>query len=171
MTVDRDSERLRADALAARAEQAEAGLAAADSRAVAAASEVQRIVTLLAEETQARAGENEARQAMEQELTQAKAVLAAERERVSREMSGLREDVRARDAQLEAVHAEVQTLKGALEQSRAERAKLKREAAQARKAGAVAVAPAPEANAALRREIMAVAERLMTLPPKQEAAE
>lgn len=171
MTIDRDSERLRADALAARAEQAEAGLAAADSRAGAAASEALKIGTLLAQETQARAGDNEARQAMEQELTQATTALDVERERASREMSGLREDLRARDAQLEAVHAEVQTLKGALEQSRTERAKLKRETAQARKAGAAAVAPDPEANAALRREIMAVAERLMAMPPKQEAAE
>lgn len=107
---------------------------------------------------------------MEQDLERAKVVLAAERERVSQELSGLREDLRARDAQLETVHAEVQTLHGALEQSRAERARLKREAAQARNAGAVTVQD-PAAHAALRQEILAVAERLMALPPKQEAAE
>lgn len=171
MTVDRDSERLRANALAARAEQAEAGLAAADARAVAAGTAALRIEALLAQETQAHGGETEARQAMEQELTQAKAALDAERQRVSLEVNGLREDLRAREAQLETVHAEVQTLHGALEQSRAERAKLKREAAQARKAGAVAAVPDPAAHAALRKEIMVVAERLMTLPPAQEAAE
>jgi len=171
MTIDRDSERLRADALAARTEQAEAGLAAGDARAMAAGSEVLRIQSLLARETQARGGETEARQAVEQELSQAKAALEAERQRGAREIAGLREDLRAREAQLETVHAEVQTLQGSLEQSRAERARLKREAAQARKGAAPAMAPDPVAHAALRREIMAVAERLMNLPPKQEAAE
>lgn len=169
MTVDRDSERLRADALAARAAQAEAGLAAADARAVAAGVEAARTQALLVQETQALGETSEARQAMAQELAQAKAALEAERQRVSQEVAGLREDLRARETQLEAVHAEVQTLHGALEQSRAERARLKREAAQASKAGTAA--PDPAAHAALRKEIMAVAERLMTLPPKQEAAE
>ena len=171
MTVDRDSERLRADALAARAEQAEAGLAAADARAVAAGAETLRMQALLDREIQARGGECEARQAMEQELTQTRTAFEAERQRVARDMTGLREDLRAREAQLETVHAEVQTLHGALEQSRAERAKLQREAALARKTGAVPAVAAPADHAALRREIMAVAERLMSLPPKQEAAE
>lgn len=169
MTVDRDSERLRADALAARAAQAEAGLAAADALAVTAGAEAARTQALLAQETQALGETNEARQAMEQELIQAKAALEAERQRGSREVAGLREDLRTREAQLEAVHAEVQTLHGALEESRAERARLKREAAQIGKAGVAASDSA--AHAALRKEIMAVAERLMTLPPQQEAAE
>ncbi|HEV7260552.1 MAG TPA: hypothetical protein VGN82_22415 [Bosea sp. (in: a-proteobacteria)] len=169
MIVDRDSERLRADALAARAAQAEAGLAAADARAVAAGTEAARIQALLAQETQALGATSEARQAMEQELTQAKAGLEAERRRVSQEVADLRKDLLARETQLEAVHAEVQTLHGALEESRAERTRLKREAGQAGKAAAAAADP--ETHAALRKEIMAVAERLMTLPPKREAAE
>lgn len=176
MIVDRDSERLRADALAARAEQAEAGLAAADARAEAARTEALRIEQLLAQEVRAHGAETEARQAMAEELARAHTARDAQQERFGQEMAGLREDLRAREAQIEAVHAEVQTLKGALEQSRAERAKLKRELAQSRKAGSPmadtgAAVPDPQANAALRREIMAVAEHLMNLPPKQEAAE
>ncbi|MDP3407775.1 hypothetical protein [Bosea sp. (in: a-proteobacteria)] len=171
MTVDRDSERLLADALAARAEQAEAGLAAADARAMAAGAEALRIQALLAQDVQAHQADSEARQALEQELTRAKAALDAEREHSALALAGLREELRAREAQIETVHAEVQTLKGALEQSRAERARLKAEATRALKAGANAAVAAPEANAALRREIMAVAERLMNLPPQQEAAE
>lgn len=170
MTVDRDSERLRADALAARAAQAEAGLAAADARAVAAGTETAQIQALLARETQALGEVGEARQAVEQALAQAKAALDAERQRASQEAAALREDLRTREAQLEAVHAEVQTLHGALEESRAERAKLKREATQAGKAGA-ATGGSSEQHVALRKEIMAVAERLMMLPPKREAAE
>ncbi|WP_156323586.1 hypothetical protein [Bosea sp. AAP35] len=176
MVVDRDSERLRGDALAARAEQAEAGLAAADARAGAAGSEALRIQARLAQEEQARGAEIETRQAMAEELARLQATLDTQKGRFEQETAGLREDLRARDAQLEAVHAEVQTLKGALEQSRAERAKLKRELAMSQKAGArnaeaSAATPDPQANAALRREIMAVAERLMNLPPQQEAAE
>ena len=171
MTEDRDSERLRADALAARTAQAEAGLAAADSRSMAAGVEAARIETLLAPEVAAHAGEREARQALALELAEARSTGEAQSEAAVREIATLRADLRARDEQIETVHAELQTLQGALEQSRAERARLKREAAEARKRGAVAPVPDPEANAALRREIMAVAERLMNLPPQQEAAE
>ena len=171
MSVDRDSERLRADTLAARAEQAEAGLAAADARAMAAGAEASRIQGLQAQDVQAHHADKEARQALEQDLMQAKAALESERGDSARAIAGLREDLLAREAQIETVHAEVQTLKGALEQSRVERAKLKAEVAQMLKAGASTASAAPEANAALRREIMAVAERLMNLPPQQEAAE
>ncbi|WP_439491995.1 hypothetical protein [Bosea sp. (in: a-proteobacteria)] len=171
MTEDRDSERLRADALAARTAQAEAGLAAADSRSMAAGVEAARIETLLAQEVAAHAGEREARQALALELAEARSTGEAQSEAAVREIATLRADLRARDEQIETVHAELQTLQGALEQSRAERTRLKREAAEARKRGAVAPVPDPEANAALRREIMAVAERLMNLPPQQEAAE
>ncbi|WP_156410511.1 hypothetical protein [Bosea sp. Root381] len=113
--------------------------------------------------------ESEARQAMEREQAKAEAALAAER--LSQQANDLRKELEAREAQLQAARAEIQTLQGALEESRTERSRLKRETAQARKAGGVAAVPDPAAQAALRREIMAVAERLMALPPKQEAAE
>lgn len=121
-------------------------------------------------ETQGRdLSEIEARQTMEREQVKAEAALAAER--ASQETSELRKDLAAREAQLEAARAEIQTLQMSLEEAHTERARLKREAEQARKAGNAAAAPDPAAQAALRREITAVAERLMGLPPKQEAAE
>lgn len=172
MTTDRDSERLRADALATRAEQAEAGLAAADARSSAATAEAARIEALWKQETVARTAESEAKQMAQRELTETKAALEAERRRVSDETAALRENLREHESRLETVHAEVQTLQGALTQARADRDRLKREVAQLRKSGAVP--PAEEisaANAALRQEITRVAERLMALPPKQEAAE
>lgn len=172
MTVDRDSERLRADALAARAAQAEAGLAAADARSSAAAGEALRIEAELTRETAARAAEHEARLAAERDLGETRAALQAQRERMTEEAAMSRNDLREREGRLEALHAEVQTLRGALTQARADRARLKREAAQGRKAMAEPAASEPNpANAALRQEIVRVAERLMTLPPKQEAAE
>jgi len=171
MTEDRDGERLRADALAARVEQAEAGLAAGDARAVAASVEAAGLESRLAREIAAHATEREARQALEREMVQMKAEQEAKAGRDAEEISALRRDLGERDGRLETVHAELQTLQGMLEQSRDERARLQREAAEARKAAATAAMPDPQANAALRREIMAVAERLMNLPPQREAAE
>lgn len=171
MTEDRDGERLRADALAARVEQAEAGLAAADARAVAAGVEAARLESQLAAEIAAHAMEHEARQGIEREMAQTKAEQEAKASRDAEDIAALRRDLGARDGRLETLHAELQTLQGMLEQSREERARLQREAADTRKAGRTAAAPDPEANAALRREIMAVAERLMNLPPQREAAE
>lgn len=171
MTEDRDGERLRADALTARVEQAEAGLAAADARAVAAGVEAARIDSQLAQESAALKTEREERQALEERMVQKVAEQEAQAGRDADEIAALRRDLGERDGRLETVHAEVQTLQGMLEQSRDERARLQREAAEARKPGAAASVPDPQANAALRREIMAVAERLMNLPPQREAAE
>jgi len=153
MTGDRDRERLRADALAARIEQAEAGLATADARAAVAVSEAQRLETRLAQERQNRHDESQARPAME------------------REQGRMNEMLQAREAQLQTARAEVRTLQEALEEARTERERLKRQAEQALKAGAAAPAPDPAVQAALRKEITAVAERLMALRPKREAAE
>lgn len=171
MTEDRDGERLRADALAARVEQAEAGLAAADARAVAAGVEAARIDSQLAQERAALKTEREARQALEERMVRMVAEQEAQAGRDAAEIAALQRDLGDRDGRLETLHAEVQTLQGMLEQSRNERARLQREAVEARKPGAAAAAPDPETNAALRREIMAVAERLMNLPPQREAAE
>lgn len=172
MTVDRDSERLRADALAARAAQAEAGLAAAEARSQAAAGEAVRIEAELARERQAHAAAREARQAAVRDLGEARAALQALRERMTEEALVLRKDLHERETRLEALHAEVQRLQGALSQARADRARLKREAGQGRKTTAEPAAAEPsQANTALRHEIVKVAEQLMALPPKQEAAE
>jgi chromosome segregation ATPase len=77
------------------------------------------------------------------------------------EVKAMREEMRSRDERLEMLHAEIMTLQGALSEARAERLSGKRGS----------VLPANDANAALRQEIVRIAERLMTMSPKQEAAE
>lgn len=79
------------------------------------------------------------------------------------EVAAMREDLRGRDERLETLHAEIMVLQGALSEARTERISGKR--------GGTTPAPANDANAALRQEIVRIAERLMAMPPKQEAAE
>lgn len=172
MTVDRDSERLRADALDARAAEAEAGLAAASARSSEATVEIARLEAAIKEQDKARAAEEQERQALAGELTQVKAAFEAERKRLKEEAAQMQEDLREREGRLETVHAELSTLKGALAQVRADLARSKRELSQLRKQErSTGEARAQDENAALRREITRIAERLMNLPPKQEAAE
>ncbi len=112
--------------------------------------------------------------AREQALAEAKAALGsantardlaqARIEALEMQAAGLAPDT----PKLEDVLSEVATLRADLAQMRTERARLKRELAQARKAGG---AGRGSDNAALRNEITKIAERLMTLPPVQEAAE
>jgi len=169
MIVDRDSERLRADALDARAAQAEAGLAASAAANVTAAAESARIALQLEQETQAHQSEIATRETIEAALAEAQAATLSERRKREEEVATMREDLREREQRLETLHAEIVTLQGALAQARADRLRLKRELGQAGKA---ATAGQPEAgNAALRQEIVKIAERLMSMPPKQEAAE
>jgi chromosome segregation ATPase len=172
MIVDRDSERLRADALNARAAEAEAGLAAASARSNETGAEIVRLEAAIKQQDKARGVEEQGRLALAAELTQTKSALEAERQRLKEEAAQMHEDLREREGRLETVHAEVQTLKGALAQVRADLARSKRELSQLRKQGRSAGEPGSQNdNAALRQEIVKLAERLMTLPPKQEAAE
>jgi len=172
MTVDRDSERLRADALDSRTAEAEAGLAAASARSSEMTAEVARLDAAIKEQDKARAAEEHDRQALAGELTQVRAVSEAERQHLKEEAAQMREDLREREGRLETVHAELSTLKGALAQVRADLARSKRELSQLRKQERSArEAGAQDDNAALRQEITRIAERLMNLPPKQEAAE
>lgn len=172
MIVDRDSERLRADALNARAAEAEAGLAAASARSSEAAAEIVRLEAAVKQLDKARDAEAQDRLALATELTQTKATFEAERQRLKEEVAQMQEDLREREGRLETVHAEVQTLKGALAQVRADLARSKRELSQLRKQErAASEAGSQNDNAALRQEIVKIAERLMTRPPKQEAAE
>lgn len=167
MTVDRDSERLRADALHARAAQAEAGLAASAATSVSTTAETARLTQLLERETEGRQAEVSARQKSEAALSEAQgAVLDAHHKR-DQDIAAMKEDLREREQRLETLHAEIQTLQGALAQARADRLRLKRELTQV---GKTAAEPGAD-TAALRQEIVRVAERLMELPPKQEAAE
>ncbi|RDJ25358.1 hypothetical protein DWF00_15850 [Bosea caraganae] len=172
MIVDRDSERLRADALNARAAEAEAGLAAASARSSEAAAEIVRLEAAIKQQDKARDVEEQDRLALATELTQVKATGEAERQRLKEEAAQMHEDLREREGRLETVHAEVQTLKGALAQVRADLARSKRELSQLRKQErGGGEAGSQNDNAALRQEIVKIAERLMTMPPKQEAAE
>ncbi len=110
----------------------------------------------------------------EQALAEAKAALGsantaldlahARIEALEMQAAGLATDA----PRLEDVLSEVATLRADLARMRAERTKLKRKLTQARKA--VGSGTGAD-NAALRREISQIAERLMTLRPVQEAAE
>lgn len=92
-------------------------------------------------------------------LAASEAALAAERSLRQEEALAVQEQMRERDERLEVLHAEIQTLQGALSQSREDRLQLKREARQG------------QDHAALRAEISRVAEQLMAVPHRQEAAE
>jgi chromosome segregation ATPase len=169
MTVDRDSERLRADALNARAAQAEAGLAAAAAASVEAAAEATRIRLRLEQEAEAHRGAIASRETVEASLAEAQAAALSQRRKRDEEAVTMRDDVREREQRLEVLHAEIQTLQGALTQARTDRLRLKRELAQAGKAATAGQSDV--GNAALRQEIVKIAERLMSMPPNREAAE
>jgi chromosome segregation ATPase len=166
MTAERDGERVRADAFGARAAQAEAGLAAADARAAAASAAAHEFEAELRQE---RAGHAAARVELDR-LERALAAAAAEREAAMRrnreESAALQEVESEREGRVERLRAELLTLQGALSQARADRAELRDENAALRKAAGEGMQ-----NAALRQEIVALADRLMALAPKREAAE
>jgi len=170
MTVDRDSERLRADALSTRAAQAEAGLAAADAASAAATVETRRIQGLLKQEAEALALQMQAREAAEQVAEEVKAARLGADHKLRQENEAMRGHLREREQRLETLHAEIQTLQGALMQARTERGVPKRE--DAKSAAPISPAAAPAGGeTALRRDIMKVTGRLKTRRPKQEAAE
>ncbi|CAN7583274.1 hypothetical protein LJR009_005104 [Bosea sp. LjRoot9] len=170
MTIDRDSERLRADTLSARAAQAEAGLAAADAASAAATVETRRIQGLLKQETEALALQMQARVAAEQGAEEAKATRLGADHKLRQENEAMRGHLREREQRLETLHAEIQTLQGALMQARTERGVPKREDAKPAVPVSSVAVPAG-GKTALRRDIMKVTGRLKARRPKQEAAE
>lgn len=167
MTGERDGEQVRAGAFSARAEQAEAGLAAADARASAAAVEAQQLGTRLQQAVAERATLQDKADALQRALAAAQAELADTRRRNEEEITTLQNSQREREGQVELLRAELQTLEGALGQARDDRNQLLDDMSNLRKAAA---AGGP-ANAALRQEIVRLADRLMSLSPKREAAE
>ncbi|MGO4666498.1 hypothetical protein [Bosea sp. 2RAB26] len=172
MTTDRDSERLRADALAARAVQAEAGLAAADSGAVEVAAEAGRLAALARKVEEERDQQVRMKQELEVELAQEKSMNASRKQRAAEEVAQAQNELRARDARFETEHAEAQTLHGALAQVRAELARTKQELSQLRREAKPVDDPAARSdNAALRQEIVRIADQLLAPPPSREAAE
>jgi len=100
--------------------------------------------------------------ARETELAEADGALKTARQSHTEEVSAMREEIRTRDERLETLHAEIMMLKGALAEARSERA------SEARFTGAM---PANDSRSALREEIVRIADVLMTLSSKQEAAE
>jgi uncharacterized protein YlxW (UPF0749 family) len=106
---------------------------------------------------------------VEASLAEAQAAARSQRRKRDEEAVTMRGDVREREQRLEVLHAEIQTLQGALTQARTDRLRLKRELAQAGKAATAGQSDV--GNAALRQEIVKIAERLMSMPPNREAAE
>lgn len=166
MTAEREGERQRADAFAARAEQAEAGLAAANAHSSAAATEARQNARLLEQQRNEHAQAQERIDALEGWLGEAQQALASARRQHEQEIVALKEAEQGREGRLEALHAELQTLEGALEQARSDGTEAKRELAALRKSAA-----AQGGNMALRQEIIRLADRLMSPPSKSEAAE
>lgn len=97
---------------------------------------------------------------------------ASRKQRAAEEVAQVQNELRARDARLETEHAEAQTLQGALAQVRAELARTKQELSQLRRDAKPGSDPAARSdNAALRQEIVRIADQLMAPPPSREAAE
>lgn len=166
MTSERDGERVRADAFDARAAQAEAGLAAADARASAAGVAAQQLETQLRQEQIEHAATRDMRGALDLALSAAKDDNEAARRRNREEIATLQDAQNERESQIEMLRAELQTLQGALTQARADRTHLMDEISALRRAGG-----AGANGAALRQEIVKLADRLMDAAPKREAAE
>ena len=167
MTVDRNGERLRADALEVRAKRHEMALAEARDALDAHDREIAGLKARLAQEEAMRESDMAARTGLQEEIARLHATLDAEKAKRAEALAGLDERLREAESERDDAHAELRTAQGALAQARSDRTKLKRELGQVRK-GKV---PATPDNAALRREIVEVAERLMTMTPKREAAE
>jgi chromosome segregation ATPase len=166
MTAEREGERLRANALAARAEQAEAGLAAADARGSLAANEAQQASRLLEQERAEHKQAHERIDSLEGWLVEAQHALATSRREHEKEIATVTGSEQDREARIAALHAELQTLEGALEQARSDGMEAKRELAALRKSTA-----AQGGNMALRQEIIRLADRLMSQPTGRDAAE
>lgn len=167
MTGERDGERVRADAFDARAAQAEAGLAAADARAGTAGVAAQQFETQLRREVAEHAATQEALGALEQALATAKSDQEAAMQRNREEVTSLQDAENEREGQIATLRAELQTLQGALTQARTDRSQLMGEISALRRGAESTGAH----QAALRQEIVKLADRLISAAPKREAAE
>jgi len=166
-TAERDGEQARAGSFAARTEQAEAGLAAADARASAAAVEAQQLGAKLEQAVADHRVLQEKARVLEQTLAATDKELADLRRRYKEEVDTLQDSQREREGRIELLRAELQTLEGALGQARDDRKQLLDEISKLRKTATGGEAT----SAALRQEIVRLADRLMSTAPKREAAE
>lgn len=168
MKIDRDSERLRADAISGRAVEAEAAHAAADANAVKLGAEIVRQEAAV-KQGSVELAEALARIATLEKLLETAAAAKAELEQgLATEAKRQRETMRERDETIEALHGEVLTLRGARDQARADRAGLKRELATLRRQGGTGD---KADEAALRQEIVRLADTLLASAESREAAE
>lgn len=166
-TAERDGEQARAGAFAARAEQAESGLAAADARASAAAVEAHQLGTKLDQAVADYRNLQQKARVLEQTLAATDKELAELRRRNKEEVDTLQDSQREREGRIELLRAELQTLEGALGQARDDRQQMLDEISKLRRAAA----GSEPGNAALRQEIVRLADRLISVAPKREAAE
>ena len=108
-------------------------------------------------------------------LFQAQKLADRLRDEAQADAARIRDDATGAIKERDDAIAELDFAKHRLTEARADRLRLKRELKQAGKATAATAmpgAPAPDTgNAALRQEIVKIAERLMSLPPNREAAE
>lgn len=168
MTVDRDSERLRADAVSTRAAEAEAAQRAADANAVRLGAEIARQEAAVKQGAAELAGALARIKALENEIEAAAAANVLLKQKQADEAAVHYEALRERSEKIEALHAELLTVQGARDQARADRAGLKRELAALRKqAGGGKTA----GEAALRQEIVRLADVLLAAAESREAAE
>lgn len=167
MKLDRDSERLRADALSTRANEAEATLRAADANAVKLGAEIARQEAAMTQASAEHAETLARIKALEDRIEAAALAEARLKEQLASEAAAHRAALREREEMLEALHAEIGTVEGARDQARADRAGLKRELATLRKQNGGKAA----GEAALRQEIVRLADALLVASESREAAE
>lgn len=168
MRLDRDSERLRADAVTGRAVEAEAAQVVADTNAVKLGAEIARQEVAVKQGTAELAEALERIARLEGELAAVAAANVELKNGLAQETARQHERMRERDETIEALHGEVLTLRGARDQARADRAGLKRELASLRREGASAD---KVGEAALRQEIVRLADALLASAESREAAE
>lgn len=167
MKLDRDSERLRADALLTRATEAEAASRAADANAVKLGAEIARQEAAVTQASLEQAETLTRIKALEDKIASAAAAEARLKGQLASDAAAHREALRERDETVEALHAELGTVQGARDQARTDRAGLKRELAALRKQGGGKAA----GEAALRQEIVRLADALLVASESREAAE
>lgn len=167
LKLDRDSERLRADALTTRANEAEAGLRAADANAIKLGVEIARQEAAMTQASAEHAETLDRIKVLEGKIEAAAAAEARLKEKLAAEAALHHAVLREREDMIEALHAEIGTVQGARDQARADRAGLKRElAALRRQTGGKAAG-----EAALRQEIVRLADALLVASESREAAE
>lgn len=105
--------------------------------------------------------------ALEGKIVAAAAAEARLKEQLASEAAAHRAALREREEMLEALHAEIGTVQGARDQARTDRAGLKRELAALRKQNGGKAA----GEAALRQEIVRLADALLVASESREAAE